>query len=132
MIITDLVSRRKRCGLCTGCTSSDCGSCAFCLDMPKFGGKGARKQCLQRRCNKLSNKCKFIQKFCFLFILSLLTITVEPKVASSSSNNTVVRVLWRMLIWFIIITVDRKCCVVPMTLYPLWMAALLREKILRH
>ncbi len=112
MIITDLVSE-----LCTGCTSSDCVSCVFCLDMPKFGGKGARKHfCLQRRCNKLSDKCKFIQTSCFLLILSLLMITVESKIASSSSNNTVVRVLHRMLIWFIIITVDRKC-VVPMTLY---------------
>ncbi len=28
----------------------------FCLDMPKFGGKGERKQCcLQRICNKLKN-----------------------------------------------------------------------------
>ncbi len=43
MIITGLVSLRKICGLCTGCTSSDCGSCVFCLDMPKFGGRGARK-----------------------------------------------------------------------------------------
>ncbi len=44
----------------------------FCLDMPKFGGKGARKQCcLQRICNKLSDKCKFIQKSFFLLILSL-------------------------------------------------------------
>ncbi len=92
----------------------------FCLDMPKFGGKGARMQCcLQRICNKLSDKCKFIQKSFFLLILSLslddYSGIQNSKFLFQQHSGKVLR---RMLIWFIIITVDRKCCVVPMTLYP--------------
>lgn len=46
--------RRKRCGRCTGCTSTDCGSCRFCLDKPKFGGPGKKKKpCLQRICSEM-------------------------------------------------------------------------------
>lgn len=37
--------RTLGCGICTGCTSSiDCGKCRMCLDKPKFGGPGKRKQ----------------------------------------------------------------------------------------
>lgn len=43
--------RRKRCGNCSGCTRSNCGECIFCLDMPRFGGPGSKKQaCEQRAC----------------------------------------------------------------------------------
>ena len=62
-IYTDLVGRRKRCGFCAGCISSDCGSCTSCRDKPKFGGKGIKKQCcLFRRCNNLSSKRELDRK----------------------------------------------------------------------
>ena len=34
-------SKKVRCGECTGCRGTDCGSCANCLDKPRFGGNGA-------------------------------------------------------------------------------------------
>ena len=36
---------------CTGCLSTDCGSCVCCKDMKKFGGTGKKKKgCLKRKC----------------------------------------------------------------------------------
>lgn len=52
--------KRKRCGSCPGCLQTDCGSCVFCKDKPKFGGPGKRKQCCEKRkCNQLlsQNSC---------------------------------------------------------------------------
>ena len=44
--------RSARCGVCPGCNSGDCGECKNCLDKPRFGGPGCRKQaCLQRTCS---------------------------------------------------------------------------------
>ena len=46
--------KRKRCGECAGCTSPECGSCRFCLDMTKFGGPGKKKKpCYQWKCSKM-------------------------------------------------------------------------------
>ncbi|CAM9176570.1 unnamed protein product, partial [Lampetra planeri] len=43
--------RRTRCKRCPACRSADCGRCAFCRDMRKFGGPGRMKQsCLGRQC----------------------------------------------------------------------------------
>lgn len=43
--------RASRCGTCTGCVRGDCGECKNCLDKPKFGGRGIKKQaCLRRMC----------------------------------------------------------------------------------
>lgn len=45
-------SRSARCSNCAGCTRGDCGYCKNCLDKPKFGGPGIKKQaCLQRACS---------------------------------------------------------------------------------
>ena len=53
-----IAKKRKRCGACEGCTSTDCGKCHYCQDKPKFGGKGVLKQCcLQRRCKRLKLLC---------------------------------------------------------------------------
>ena len=41
--------RKKRCGTCSGCTRSNCGECIFCLDMPRFGGPGSKKQACEKR-----------------------------------------------------------------------------------
>lgn len=48
--------RRHNCGICEKCQQVDCGICIDCLDKPKFGGKGTRKQkCKARTCKQ---KCK--------------------------------------------------------------------------
>mmetsp|Transcript_6582 Transcript_6582/g.13694 ORF Transcript_6582/g.13694 Transcript_6582/m.13694 type:complete len:321 (+) Transcript_6582:173-1135(+) len=48
--------KRKRavaCGRCSSCCRDDCGRCLNCLDKPKFGGNGIRKQsCLERKCQQ--------------------------------------------------------------------------------
>ena len=37
--------------MCTGCSSSDCGQCKYCIDKPKFGGPGKKRQrCEKRSC----------------------------------------------------------------------------------
>jgi len=44
-------ARQARCGSCAGCTRGDCGECKNCLDKPKYGGRGIKKQaCLRRAC----------------------------------------------------------------------------------
>lgn len=44
--------KSKRCNSCSNCMIKDCGKCIQCLDKPRFGGRGIRKQCcaLRRRC----------------------------------------------------------------------------------
>lgn len=55
--------RRTRCKSCRACKQPDCGECAFCHDMVKFGGPGKAKQtcfmrqCLQVLCWEFSEKC---------------------------------------------------------------------------
>ena len=45
------VPRSVRCGNCDGCTRDDCGMCKNCVDKPKFGGLGQRKQgCVRKIC----------------------------------------------------------------------------------
>ena len=42
-----------RCRQCEACNHPNCGICGNCLDMPKFGGKGTKKQCCkERRCTE--------------------------------------------------------------------------------
>jgi hypothetical protein len=44
--------RSVRCGRCNGCMRDDCGTCKNCVDKPKFGGLGQRKQgCVKKVCN---------------------------------------------------------------------------------
>ena len=46
--------KRKRCGFCEGCTRPDCGICKCCMDKPRFGGLGKRKQCCElKKCRLL-------------------------------------------------------------------------------
>ena len=55
--------KRKRCGVCDGCTADDCSKCRFCMDKPKFGGKGVLKQCcISRKCKRLRTDLKGICK----------------------------------------------------------------------
>ena len=48
--------RRKECGVCRPCLiPADCARCTNCLDKPKFGGPGTKKQkCKLRMCIQLS------------------------------------------------------------------------------
>ena len=47
--------KRMRCGVCDGCKKPNCGKCCNCKDMPKFGGKGTKRQtCEARLCEVLS------------------------------------------------------------------------------
>jgi len=47
-------SKRRRCGVCAGCLAENCGACKYCLDMPKFGGRGVMRQtCEKRACLSL-------------------------------------------------------------------------------
>jgi hypothetical protein len=47
-------NQKYRCGKCDDCLLGDCGECLSCLDKPKFGGRGCRKQgCKMRRCAHL-------------------------------------------------------------------------------
>lgn len=49
------LQKKNNCGGCSTCLRADCGECYFCLDMPKFGGPGTKKQkCLNRTCLKLN------------------------------------------------------------------------------
>ena len=44
--------RAASCGQCDACLRDDCGKCINCLDKPKYGGPGCRKQsCMFKRCN---------------------------------------------------------------------------------
>merc|ERR1719239_1610269 len=46
--------KRRNCLLgedCQGCPAPECGECKYCLDMPKRGGPGIKKQrCILRKC----------------------------------------------------------------------------------
>jgi hypothetical protein len=45
--------RSVRCGKCDGCERDDCGTCKNCVDKPKFGGIGQRKQgCIRKLCRQ--------------------------------------------------------------------------------
>lgn len=45
--------RSVRCGVCDGCVREDCGYCKNCVDKPKFGGTGQRKQgCIKKHCTQ--------------------------------------------------------------------------------
>lgn len=44
-------ARSVRCGACTGCVAPDCEACIHCLDKPRHGGPGVKKQaCVRRGC----------------------------------------------------------------------------------
>ena len=51
LVLVAGIKRKHRCNQCPQCLADDCGTCKFCLDKPKFGGKGSKKQCcIKRRC----------------------------------------------------------------------------------
>ena len=55
-----LSSKSRRCGECEGCTRDDCGECLACIDKPRFGGPGLRKQaCVYRACTNRPIRKKF-------------------------------------------------------------------------
>ena len=49
------------CGECDGCRHADCKTCINCLDKPRFGGEGIRKQrCIAKRCHNRIRICSDI------------------------------------------------------------------------
>ena len=55
--------RQSRCGKCPGCLLEDCGVCKMCLDKPKFGGPGVKKQpCVKRTCDNMSYDLAAVQR----------------------------------------------------------------------
>mmetsp|Transcript_15736 Transcript_15736/g.63371 ORF Transcript_15736/g.63371 Transcript_15736/m.63371 type:complete len:224 (+) Transcript_15736:898-1569(+) len=48
--------RTSRCGECDGCRAPECGTCKYCLDRPKRGGRNAlKKPCVERRCVRVAD-----------------------------------------------------------------------------
>ena len=46
--------RGRGCGVCPGCLRDDCGMCRYCMDKPKYGGPGTKRQrCAERACSNL-------------------------------------------------------------------------------
>jgi hypothetical protein len=44
--------KRRNCGKCRECLTTNCGNCSHCKDMPQFGGPGIKKQrCIMRQCS---------------------------------------------------------------------------------
>ena len=86
-----LASGKKKsvaCKTCPGCVTPQCGQCKYCLDMPKFGGKGKmRQRCVLQACHlkmkdsqprkRLSSKSKGPQKHSMSNTNSLSEITLE-------------------------------------------------------
>ena len=65
-----IAKKRKRCGDCEGCLSTDCGQCVYCCDKLKFGGTNLLKQSsIKRKCMQLK-LCG--QYFLVLFIKFLI------------------------------------------------------------
>ena len=85
------------CGACQGCqTKSDCGQCKMCLDKPKFGGPGKRKQkCELRKCILHQKRGK----------LNITTVHVTKHTATSGITSTIMI----LILWFVIAAVS-KCC----------------------
>lgn len=55
MVVADqalrLRQKKMRCGECEACQAENCGTCRFCIDMPKNGGSGTLRQpCVLRTC----------------------------------------------------------------------------------
>ena len=52
MLIYLAGKKRSRCGTCMGCKAADCKVCPMCLDKPKYGRPGKKKQCcVKRKCS---------------------------------------------------------------------------------
>ena len=47
--------KKMSCRVCEPCLRPDCSQCTFCLDKPKFGGPGKKKQkCIEKVCQNMS------------------------------------------------------------------------------
>nr|ALB00265.1 DNA (cytosine-5)-methyltransferase [Tigriopus japonicus] len=69
----------ERCGMCHNCTRTECGICAKCITMTKFGGHGSDQQeCLRRVCVKTQKS-----------EISVSDVIVERKSSTDNSNNQV-------------------------------------------
>ena len=93
-----LGKRKTRCFKCSGCLAEDCGICKYCVDKPKYGGKGVLKQsCLKRKCSEIQHQVNdgmnhyLLKKWCIdiknLNIHVAGSITCTPKETSSTSES---------------------------------------------
>jgi DNA (cytosine-5)-methyltransferase 1 len=56
-MVSSKAPKSTRCGVCEACQQPECGKCAPCRDMVKFGGTGRWKQCcINRRCPYMAVK----------------------------------------------------------------------------
>ena len=76
------VRRRGRgCGKCAGCLRSDCGTCIFCKDKPKFGGPGVKKQrCANRLCSNFVKKVPVCLCLCVMCLCEYTAYIRSSKV----------------------------------------------------
>ena len=80
--------KRKRCGHCPACTREDCGACQYCLDMPKFGGPGNKKQrCKQRRCQHVSTSITLLNNLPAVFIWFIALELQRPNKPAFKSST---------------------------------------------
>ena len=66
-ISTPVVASGKKktvaCKTCPGCVAPQCGECKYCLDMPKFGGKGKmRQRCVLKACKDIQPRKRLSSK----------------------------------------------------------------------
>ncbi|XP_011405944.2 PREDICTED: uncharacterized protein LOC105313871 isoform X2 [Amphimedon queenslandica] len=88
------IRRRGRgCGSCVGCVREDCGKCLYCLDKPKYGGPGRKKQrCALRSCSQFVSVGKRLPA-CYMNKMpdtpktaAILTVA-QHLVAAAAANN---------------------------------------------
>lgn len=69
--------KRGRCGICMGCKADECQVCTMCLDKPKYGGPGKKKQCcIKRKCLHLQPSNQGDKKTQSGKILSMFSIAI--------------------------------------------------------
>ena len=85
-----IVSKRKRprCGDCDGCqVSEDCGTCSNCLDKPKIGGAGGKKQCVHKEKMYVTDNVD-ISTFIMGFIIILSGALFTAKNSDTTTQPT--------------------------------------------
>ena len=76
--------KKKRCGKCAGCTATECAQCKYCLDKPKYGGRGTlKKSCIKRECIAMVHS-KFTHNSILFKVFLLCTSQVkQPELQSA-------------------------------------------------
>ena len=81
--------KKKGCGECKGCCAQDCGVCMFCIDKPKFGGPGRKRQsCIETICTGHAT-CKLPSSKQASTILSNSTANMQVSETVSLSHTRI-------------------------------------------